>query len=997
MSISNHKNKRKIIELVCKKYITITSKGKLKFKSPLNDAIEEEYISDDDALSISLELMYSIRNYGFSETDVIDELNDLILKVTEYNLSENANIKNSVLFFKDYSYENNLLSEYLGGIFPDEEINVEDNKPQINKPNDIKKYFDHFSHEDLCYIMDMNPDLTYVKDKVLKKQIAGEFSKYDFDVLRLVDASSSDIKKYLESLVGKSSGNQPNNLELEKGKQNKEDAEHRKKQVAIRNVMSSTIQKENKQLNSKNEKRFKKINSNLNNNSFNAKKDVVNESKDILPNDMGKLILKGMSKKEFEELIQKIRLFNYKKLQSMISLKTEYSQIYHIISSENLDKINNDIKRFRYYYENFNKIEDSIKIIGKIKQKEDLINKFYMKLTEKSFSDINSSNIIFEFKEIYEIVYAIKKYPYCLKDKIIDEFANLEYFIQNYEQLLDNYGFKTSNYMKKMELIVKINSFNDKNLYEMASLKKEYSEIYHELSTNFNEFYYNTEVLVFIANFECCVQAVDLINNIRQNENLINNFCAEINCGEFLSNSIRNKLIVEFKECYDFASQIYSFPEWFEYIIFNEFNNFERFMGYYNDLLNYQNYQNTRISNLNSIVRINEKYIENEIGNHKTFFKDIKDKNKKKAIITDEDNVKVVAGAGAGKTFIIQKKINYLIEKKRVDPKKILCLCYTGKGANDLKEKINNEKVNIFTFHGFCREVSQNCDKYRPTDDKLLDDVINNYIRKVIDDDDKLNEILEYFNYYVKNPIKHEFDTIEEYKEFKRGFELKTLRNKYDFYNGYQKQSYKGEVVRSLEELVIANFLFMHNINYIYEDTYEHEFLTPIICDFIGSYNYFCLNRDLNKDFDDLIKFKKFEKSLNSYQPDFYLPDKQIYIEHFGVARNNIAYWLKGDAQKKYTEDMNFKLDLHKLYNTNLITTFSYYMTEGSLLDELRESLSGYFELKERDKKEIFDIIINNNRSEDFKHFKMLLKSFINIFEAKNLPKSKLDDFKKEN
>lgn len=978
MDLSNHKNK--MINFVCKKYIMLDSKGDIKFKSHINDAIRQGIISNEDALSISLELMHGIKNYGYTESDVLSELENLILKVSEYNLDENETIKNSVLFFKDYSYENFVLFEYIGSLSLSDSENLDNNSVK-NKPRDIKKYFNNFSYEELCYILDINPDLNFIKDKVLKKQIANEFSKYDFDVNRIDNASSKDIKKYLEYLVEKSNENQSNEVIDKLKKQNQENQDTRNKQY------------KNKQINL-NENTFEKIKSkkNVNVNSNYTKKydekglnviETTNFKKDI-------------SNHDFDDLINKIKLFNHKKLQSMISLKEDYSQVYKYICSENIDAINNDIKRFRYFYENFDKIEDSIKIIDKIKEKESLLKKFHSKLNNKSFSDSDSKYVIMEFEELYEIANLIKNYPYCLKDKIIDEFDNLDYFIENYEKLLDTYDFKTDEYIEKMNLIVKINSFNDKNLQDMVSSKKEYSEIYQEVSGNIDKFLNNSDVLGFIDVYRDCESAIDLINKIKQNKDLINSFCAEINSGEYLSNYKRYMLIVEYKEFYDLACQIYDISEWFEHVIFEQFDTFERFMAYYDGLINYNYFQDEEMRNINVIRCINENYIENEINNNKSFFKDVKDENKLRAIVTDEDNVKVVAGAGAGKTFIIQKRINYLI-KKGIDPKKILCLCYTGKGAHDLKEKINNDDVNIFTFHGFCREVSEKCDKYLPTDDKLLDDVINNYIRKVIDDDEKLNEILEYFNYYVKNPTEREFDSMEEYEEFKNGFGLKTLRNKYDFYNGYQKQSYKGEVVRSLEELVIANFLFMHNINYIYEDTYEHEFLTPIIHNFFASYNYFCLNRDLNTDFVNLKQFNDFEKSLNKYQPDFYLPDKEIYIEHFGVARDNIAHWLKGDDQKKYTESMEFKLRLHKLYNTNLITTFSYFMTEGILLDELRESLSDYYELHERDKKEIFNIILNNNRSEDLKHFKRLIKSFINIFEAKNLPKSKLNDFKKDN
>lgn len=992
MDYSDNKNKTKMKKLVCEKYITVDSKEKIEFKSFLNDAIGRGDISDDDALSISLELMFGIKNYNYNYKDVYNSLNELVLKVKEYNLSVSENIKNSILFFHNYDFECEVLSEYIEELCSKSIIDDENNKLKKNKPKHIKKYFDHFSREDLCNILGKNPDLNFDKEKKLKNQIAIEFSKYDFDPNRLVDVSSDDIKKYLEDLKKESAQNQPSEV-LKSTKRMQNSIENTEKKAPIKISKNESIQEvlfSNKnQKKNKKQVDIKKSNENSTGNSLNSKQHNIIKSEDNHSINKEKVISQIKSDKKFKDLLQKVKLFNnYRRLQSMISLMSEYSQIYQEISARNLDAINEEFKKFRYFYENFGKVVNSVRIIDKLNQKEDLIDEFHQELTYNPF--FNSNMAISKYKDLYGIFYPIKEYPYFLKDKIFEQIDNLEFFIKNYELLLEEHYPKTDKYnsIEWVGLIEKINLFNNKKLDEMVSSKKEYSEIYQEISEmkidSSKEHY--VEFLVFMDNYEYCNELSELLNKIKLNKHFIDDFFTEINKEE-LSNYRRNELISDFKEFYHLSSQVYSYPEGMEFHIFDELNNLELFIEYYDDLLNEGNF-------------IKEINIKNEIYKNEAFFKDIKDLNKKRAIVCDEDNVRVIAGAGAGKTFIIQKKIEYLIKKRTVgtvEPEKILCLCYTGKGANDLREKINNEKVNIFTFHGFCREVSKKCDEYRPTDDKLLDDVINNYIRKVIDDDDRLNEILEYFSYYVKNPTEHEFDTIEEYNEFKNGFGLKTLRNKYDFYNGYQKQSYNGEVVRSLEELVIANFLFMHEIDYIYEDSYQHEYLARIINYFFASYNYFCLNRDLSNDLNNLKQFEKFEKSLEAYQPDFYLPDKKIYIEHFGVSRDNVAHWLKGDAQKKYTEDMNFKLELHKLYNTNLITTFSYFMTEGILLDKLRESLSDYFDLHERDKKKIFNIIINNNRSEDFKHFKNLLKSFINIFEAKNLPKSMLDDFKKEN
>ena len=975
MDISNYKYKVKMIRLFCKKFITTDSKGNIKFKSVLSDAIKQGKISDDDALSISLDLMHGIKKYGFDETDIPGELESLILKVNKYNLGKNPNIKNSVLFFKDYSFETKVLFEYVNELSPIDKVNTEDSKPQKIKPADIKKYFNHYSHDDLCYILDIDPDLTFVKDKVLKKQIANEFSKYDFDVNKLVNVSSSDIKKYLEELAEKSDENKSNEIALKI-----------KKQSSI-NINKSVQQ--NKSLNS---------NKNQNNNydNTNTKKYEGNESKNIQSEDKKKIISKDMSKKEFDKLLQKIRLFNNKKLQSMISLKSEYSQIYQFISYENLDSMNNDIKRFRYYYEHFDKIEDSIDIIDKIKSKEDLIDKFHTELTNNSSYYQNSNKTILEFKELYKIAYGINDYPYCLKDKIIDEFANLDYFIVNYEQLLDRYEFQIDN-IKKIELVVKINSFNDKKLWDMVSSKNEYHEIYQKVSSmdimNSPNKYY-MEFDIFIENFEKCEKALDLVNKIKQKEEAIDNFFNEINDGEYLPNSRRNEIIKKYDECYNLVTQVHNFSEWIEYNIINEFNNLDDFIAYYNDLQNYNE------SEFNEIRKINNEYIEKKINKHKQLFSDIHDFNKKKAIVTDEDNVKVVAGAGAGKTFIIEKKIDYLIEEG-IDSEKILCLCFTQKNVKELSHRLNEKhNVTVSTFHEFCRQVDKKCEGKKTSNRYLLDGIIRKYVADIVNDSKKLAKLTEYFSHYSMPPLEEKvFKTLDDYVAYREGLNICSLKRK--FYQCEEDMdTLQGEIVKSEGELLIANYLFMHGIDYIYEKNYPYNYYACMIKDnFMYSGNYFSLKPISDCSNEELInRFIDWELNKINYKPDFYIPERDVYIEHFGVNENMEATFLEGEEKEKYERDMYSKEIFHELYGTKLIKSYFYYLPKDCLIEKLEESLrQNDVTIGQINPVKIFKALINNERVKDFNNFTKLIKSFINIYESKHIEKANFDEFRLKN
>ena len=52
--------------------------------------------------------------------------------------------------------------------------------------------------------------------------------------------------------------------------------------------------------------------------------------------------------------------------------------------------------------------------------------------------------------------------------------------------------------------------------------------------------------------------------------------------------------------------------------------------------------------------------------------------NQKEAVIASEDHIRVIAGAGSGKTRVLTMRIVYLIEKLHVDPSRILAITFTN-------------------------------------------------------------------------------------------------------------------------------------------------------------------------------------------------------------------------------------------------------------------------------------------------------------------------------
>ena len=79
-----------------------------------------------------------------------------------------------------------------------------------------------------------------------------------------------------------------------------------------------------------------------------------------------------------------------------------------------------------------------------------------------------------------------------------------------------------------------------------------------------------------------------------------------------------------------------------------------------------------------------------------------------KAVEATEGRVRVVAGAGSGKTRVIAHRYAYLVNDIGISPGNILCLTFTNKAAQEMKRRISGMvdrgSVNDFicTIHSFC-------------------------------------------------------------------------------------------------------------------------------------------------------------------------------------------------------------------------------------------------------------------------------------------------------
>lgn len=84
----------------------------------------------------------------------------------------------------------------------------------------------------------------------------------------------------------------------------------------------------------------------------------------------------------------------------------------------------------------------------------------------------------------------------------------------------------------------------------------------------------------------------------------------------------------------------------------------------------------------------------------------------REAVCSTEGMVRVIAGAGSGKTRALSHRFAFLVNELGILPGNILCVTFTNKAANEMRQRIHNltgdnDTGYINTFHGFCVSILQ--------------------------------------------------------------------------------------------------------------------------------------------------------------------------------------------------------------------------------------------------------------------------------------------------
>jgi len=341
------------------------------------------------------------------------------------------------------------------------------------------------------------------------------------------------------------------------------------------------------------------------------------------------------------------------------------------------------------------------------------------------------------------------------------------------------------------------------------------------------------------------------------------------------------------------------------------------------------------------------------------------EKSQREAVLEPGENILVNAGAGSGKTFTILAKILHILDQDLAKPEEIVVVAYNNSVANDLrarfekiaevfpelKDKIKrlsidkykecpecNEKIHqalhfctkknnyiprqIHTFHSFCYDLLKKNENpqlakfLEESESKINELRKTKFFEKIVEeigskDKSFYNKMNKFFLNYIHR-YKNIFKDINSMAEYNRAIKPRHVCLKL-----VDKDDDEVPLtVKSIEELEIANFLYLKGIEFIYEDKYAGP---------------------LPK------QWESWDDDPRGYRPDFHLIKKNEkgeviydeYYEHFALDKNLEPPHYFRDRDK-YIEDYKIK---NSLFNGNLIKTFSYQKIDGTLFEELTKQL----------------------------------------------------------
>ena len=393
----------------------------------------------------------------------------------------------------------------------------------------------------------------------------------------------------------------------------------------------------------------------------------------------------------------------------------------------------------------------------------------------------------------------------------------------------------------------------------------------------------------------------------------------------------------------------------------------------------------------------NNNFIEKQMKIDKDFFDNINgkslDENQRIAILTDDDNTQIVAGAGTGKTLTIQSKVKYLIEKKGIAPEDILCISFSNSARDDLAEKlkrtIGDAPVEVRTFHSLGYSILGVNGIGKEVPEYEISDIIKSYFKEFsIENFYFIKEIIEFFSYYYNiiylnmdnlklETIKSRFSSLNEFDEYLSEYlQIDNVRK-------------TREYMTNINDLVVANYLFLHNINYQYSK--QAVFKDKNYDNYISNYFHYLFST-VEEYVPERVKMELIDELHEDfacesirYYPKFYLPNEDVYVDLLSI-NHDWKNVFNEDTKENISEALKKRENWNNSFKTKIMTIFDYGDDIDGLLEALNNKLLEYdIKPNERDYGILYEKLILQEELPEYKRFIQTVDSFINLFKGNSI------------
>ena len=298
-------------------------------------------------------------------------------------------------------------------------------------------------------------------------------------------------------------------------------------------------------------------------------------------------------------------------------------------------------------------------------------------------------------------------------------------------------------------------------------------------------------------------------------------------------------------------------------------------------------------------------FIDKQLRSYKAFFDKVEanplTSRQRRACVIDDDNNLLLAGAGTGKTSVMVGRAGYLVNSQQTTHEQLLLLAYGKKAANEMdqriKEKLGTDKINASTFHRLGLNIIAQVEGAKPKlsgfaeDEKSKTKWVQDCFEQLLAEQPKYGaKVLQYISQY--------------YYVAKHAADFASLGDYYQYLKDNDVRSLQGEQVKSFGALSIANWLLCHGIEYQYAADYQIKVLTP---------------------------------NNMRYQPDFFLPAFNLYIEY--VELDELGQSVACIDNDDYQALLSWRSQTHQTNDTQCIELSFAQLQQGKMLKQLAKRL----------------------------------------------------------